>query len=258
MTALSLIFTKLIFPCLQRCILKTSVAQPAWNHLRHKKKKKKVERDFVPDPVDPDVSAYFQATSAATSETLREPAVAGDCVASPNTCLNRTFNVNCVCRAAALPHSPTHPGLFWNRSGESVFSLGLEKQIRPAGWGPAGGWEAGGGWTPEVDAAGLPLPRTPHPDNGPPCSHSDRGWSEGKGKGREVEAGGGNTARINCYAYFSSLVIVGAANQLVMFFKRRIKSREAVLVLSPTPHRLLSLLSFGHRLVEAPVFYPLF
>ena len=61
-------------------------------------------------------------------------------------------------------------------------SLGLEKQIRP-GWGPAGGWEAGGGWTPEVDAAGLPLPRTPHPDNGPPCSHSDRGWSErGGGK----------------------------------------------------------------------------
>lgn len=97
-------------------------------------------------------------------------------------------------------------------------SLGLEKQIRP-GWGPVGGWEAGGGWTPEVDAAGLPLPRTPHPDNGPPCSHSDRGWSE-----REE---GKNTARMNWYAYFSSLVIVGAANQLVMFFrKRRTKSGD--------------------------------
>lgn len=134
-----------------------------------------------------------------------------DRVVSCNTCLNRAFHVNC------RPPPPPPPFMACFETGVvSHSSLGLEKQIRP-GWGPGGGMGGRRWWTPEVDAAGLPLPRTPHPDNGSPCSHSDRGRSER------------NAARINWYACFSSPVIVAAANQLVMLSKKKRSNRgEAV------------------------------
>lgn len=89
-------------------------------------------------------------------------------------------------------------------------SVLTEKQIQ-TGWGPGrGGWEAGGGgWAPEVDAAGLPLPRTPTSWQ-KPCSHSDRGGSE---------EGKNNTATINWYADLSQpifwLIPRRGTNQLV-------------------------------------------
>lgn len=165
---------------------------------------------FAYDLVCPDATAQFQATLHKiffrSNEILHKPTVAWeDCVVSWNTCLNRAFNVNWH-----PPPLPVH-GLFWNRSGESLLSR--FRKTDPARLGPGGGMGSLRWWTPEVDAAGLPLPRTPHPDNGPTCSHGDRGRSE---------TGGKNTARINSYAYFSSLVIVGAANQLVMFSRKSV------------------------------------
>lgn len=60
--------------------------------------------------------------------------------------------------------------------------------------------------TPEVDAAGVALARTPHPDNGPPCSHRDHTRPRGKG----------NTKIVDRRALFSRLIIVAAANQLTI------------------------------------------
>lgn len=100
-------------------------------------------------------------------------------------------------------------------------SLGLEKQIRP-GWGPAGGWEAGGEehrrWT-QLDSH----------SQGPHILTTARRVPIVTGA--DLRQGGGNTPpELIDMHIFSSLVIVAAANQLVMFSEKenqewRAKSR---------------------------------
>lgn len=88
-------------------------------------------------------------------------------------------------------------------------SLGLEKQIRP-GWGPAGGWEACGDehrrWT-QLDSH----------SQGPHILTTARRVPMVTGADLK-EGGGGDTPPESIrMRVFSSLAIVGAANQLVMF-----------------------------------------